>query len=141
MLLGGGGDDVYFYPRPPCGGRLSWRYQVSPDTRISIHALRVEGDTAFRAAFILSFKISIHALRVEGDGLFRRNSFLLSRYFYPRPPCGGRLKSTSDILTCKKISIHALRVEGDFDRTDVFNAVLISIHALRVEGDGSTVAM
>ena len=37
-------------------------------------------------------EISIHALRVEGD---RRCSLskLILRYFYPRPPGGGRLKA------------------------------------------------
>ena len=57
--------------------------------RISIHALRVEGDICVdRTA--LRFGISIHALRVEGDllGATTENTF-------------------------KFISIHALRVEGD----------------------------
>ena len=34
--------------------------------KISIHALRVEGDP-LRATFVSHFAISIHALRVEGD--------------------------------------------------------------------------
>ena len=39
-------------------------YFVLP--KISIHALRVEGDFVVKQ-FAVSFKISIHALRVEGD--------------------------------------------------------------------------
>ena len=35
--------------------------------RISIHALREEGDTMFHARLIISPTISIHALREEGD--------------------------------------------------------------------------
>ena len=59
----------YFYPRPPRGGR-PLLHPVS-----KIHA-----------------KISIHALREEGDWRgFRRPAFR-ERYFYPRPPRGGRLK-------------------------------------------------
>ena len=79
---------------------------------ISIHALRVEGDNKvqiplFKIMLFLStpsvwratnapygqggpsFWISIHALRVEGDG---RTDVCVpgARYFYPRPPCGGR---------------------------------------------------
>ena len=100
-----------FYPRPPRGGRLP--------------ILPRENDLA---------KISIHALREEGDGPSR--SFLPGcRYFYPRPPRGGRpctpspcrrfcgflstpsarratVQHFADLLV-RKISIHALREEGD----------------------------
>ena len=56
--------------------------------RISIHALREEGDL-----FVLSAGqrpgISIHALREEGDALPGRAK-RFENYFYPRPPRGGR---------------------------------------------------
>ena len=82
-------------------------------------------------------KISIHALRVEGDDRFRSNSHL-SGYFYPRPPCGGRREVVNAALQKILISIHALRVEGDQDGTKILSFVTtISIHALRVEGDGA----
>ena len=83
-----------FYPRPPRGGRpgdASVRYD---DQKISIHALREEGDSAplgmynpstgflstpsARRATTLAmtlaktYKISIHALREEGDTPQRR---------------------------------------------------------------------
>ena len=65
-------------------------YKISENSsRISIHALRVEGDCKPQPIILLSSLISIHALRVEGDG------------------CDE--KFFKDI----KISIHALRVEGD----------------------------
>ena len=79
----------YFYPRPPGGGRLlliassstspsflstpsGWRAtQVAivdvSQGRISIHALRVEGDLQLPGAPLRDHRISIHALRVEGD--------------------------------------------------------------------------
>ena len=57
--------------------------------RISIHALRVEGDYSPPYTSRIEPDISIHALRVEGD-LHAAGSIR-----------GG------------KISIHALRVEGD----------------------------
>ena len=81
---------IYFYPRPPWGGRpeiaaLSFYYLY-----ISIHALRGEGDSGFIRARQF-FKISIHALRGEGDVV--------------------RVKA--DPLEVF-ISIHALRGEGDF---------------------------
>ena len=124
----------YFYPRPPRGGRRMtttgryWQTSVflsTPSARratskaqadvdelkISIHALREEGDqdggdylltgklflstpSARRATgdrFLLRHiaGISIHALREEGDGLDGRPLFG-DRNFYPRPPRGGR---------------------------------------------------
>ena len=58
----------YFYPRPPWGGRPSNpAYRMRP-LKISIHALRGEGD---------AFKLGAH--------------FQYTFYFYPRPPWGGRL--------------------------------------------------
>ena len=103
--------ELYFYPRPPRGGRHATVVSVSPKGWISIHALREEGDlrncggkvagraflstpSARRATFPVfpeqtCRNISIHALREEGDA-----SEIISdcqqAYFYPRPPRGGR---------------------------------------------------
>ena len=55
---------------------------------ISIHALREEGDT-FQREQIISEDISIHALREEGD-ISSPAALPQGRYFYPRPPRGGR---------------------------------------------------
>ena len=57
-------------------------------------------------------RISIHALREEGD----RGSHCAVRprsYFYPRPPRGGRPCSCRRRVPPAGISIHALREEGD----------------------------
>ena len=103
-----------FDPRPPGGGRPAFRPRRPCDTRISIHALRVEGDIPIDG-LAESVNISIHALRVEGDdcqlGAYAGGERFLSTpsgwratqsiygeiqqhfYFYPRPPGGGRLKS------------------------------------------------
>ena len=62
---------------------------------ISIHALREEGDANQRRV-ILTYEISIHALREEGD----TSSVSLAAaafYFYPRPPRGGRPRSSSSL--------------------------------------------
>ena len=62
--------------------------------------------------FLSEIQISIHALREEGDGYhlrFRR----FHRYFYPRPPRGGRLRFVDRPGGVPGISIHALREEGD----------------------------
>ena len=101
----------HFNPRPPWGGRRqSLRAQRNPSifqstpsvgratkmlprysdmaTRISIHALRGEGDQE-EFGKRLKKLISIHALRGEGDarvGLRER----MGSHFNPRPPWGGR---------------------------------------------------
>ena len=84
-----GGIRLYFYPRPPRGGRLLRLDQTIDQQAISIHALREEGDqnsttkpvclkiflstpSARRATQDFTeapqtLAISIHALREEGD--------------------------------------------------------------------------
>ena len=57
------------------------------------------------------------------------------KYFYPRPPRGGRLPEITRIVGGVDISIHALREEGDLDRAACVRLYQISIHALREEGD------
>ena len=90
------------------------RYPEQYDARfeISIHALRVEGDSMREVVTLKEYYISIHALRVEGDVIY-----IFIFVFVP------------------SISIHALRVEGDCSPECLAKYRLISIHALRVEGD------
>ena len=100
---------------------------------ISIHALREEGDADVVKQRV-DFFISIHALREEGDkgAVPHRHGH---RYFYPRPPRGGRqlwfvvhcqgslflstpsarraTRGLAGVETRSDISIHALREEGD----------------------------
>ena len=57
--------------------------------KISIHALREEGDQSGHRLYQRAVGISIHALREEGDGLGKLCSLHLW-HFYPRPPRGGR---------------------------------------------------
>ena len=146
-----------FYPRPPRGGRPASDLGPWPPDPISIHALREEGDTYFYSTSTRNVKflstpsarratcssltsrrsttISIHALREEGDCSDTvhhrccryfyprpprggRPSVLKTGprpilYFYPRPPRGGRLTWEIVAAACISISIHALREEGD----------------------------
>ena len=79
---------------------------------ISLHALRVEGDSGGNADFIQHVRISIHALRVEGDLLLLLQPFLVVTFL--STPSGWR--ATAKIFSKGidlSISIHALRVEGD----------------------------
>ena len=146
-----------FYPRPPRGGR----HAATPDLEYILQFLSTP--SARRATRHADNRglvnaISIHALREEGDavavcrqllteyfyprpprggrhmGIFRNRC--CSVYFYPRPPRGGRPKLMQELTKTYKISIHALREEGDF-HLDIAGKRLfpISIHALREEGD------
>ena len=125
-----------FYPRPPRGGRPFSNASIFSNDLISIHALREEGDLR-SDGFQLDIVISIHALREEGDGSPDRSGSQ-PRYFYPRPPRGGRLQDAALFVPLDSISIHALREEGDIYDPEGFGQSDISIHALREEGDRSS---
>ncbi len=125
---------IYFYPRPPRGGRLLPATITEAAQEISIHALREEGDSSLRRSpkrrrrFLSTPSarrateaddraeqeqiISIHALREEGD-LSPYGAAHEHQDFYPRPPRGGRLRRLRQGDHSQMISIHALREEGD----------------------------
>ena len=127
-----------FYPRPPRGGRRLWVFESRTDSQISIHALREEGDP--KGLFFLATPwkfLSTPSARRATKGLFflatpwkflstpsaRRATSdpcipgASGRYFYPRPPRGGRPVSVPAAAAVIFISIHALREEGDRTQT------------------------
>ena len=108
-----------FYPRSPCGERLTARIIDPTYGKISIHALLAESDTQSQIDARV-IPISIHALLAESDGvlgrrLWDRQQFLstlslrrattypsqwrtLASDFYPRSPCGERPSKLHKIL-------------------------------------------
>ena len=56
----------HFNPLPPHGGRRTPDVKVTSCDDISIHSLRMEGDS-FSRRISRSKRISIHSLRMEGD--------------------------------------------------------------------------
>ena len=107
-------DHNPFLSTPSVGRATSWARSWQLLTRISIHALRGEGDqTAMKA----------YAQRSN---------------FYPRPPWGGR-PSCGRSGPAAIISIHALRGEGDQNGINMRPTSTISIHALRGEGDAGLI--
>ena len=125
--------------------------------QISIHALREEGDK--RVDYLYSacqkFLSTPSARRATCRGFSDRAG---CRYFYPRPPRGGRHAEHVKLAESLDISIHALREEGDYEnlcaaceKRDFYprpprggrpyrsrtacRRAAISIHALREEGD------
>ena len=125
---------TYFYPRPPRGGRLHKLVESGSGAGISIHALREEGDAC------CGYTVPRHPAFLSTPSARRatwacRCTSTVGRYFYPRPPRGGRQTSLRPVLP-----------QGDFyprpprgGRLDVYFfplvGVCISIHALREEGD------
>ena len=147
---------VDFYPRPPRGGRLLLRRRGLPILRISIHALREEGDNrseAFRrsATRFLSTPSARRATTVPSSETTSVEDF------YPRPPRGGRRAACASI--CRRGNFYPRpprggrhaeetrqKAEAEFLSTpsarratgpghDGCRVVDISIHALREEGD------
>ena len=124
----------YFYPRPPRGGRrTAYKYSCGSFPFLSTPSARRATCSSLTSR--RSTTISIHALREEGDCSDTvhhrccryfyprpprggRPSVLKTGprpilYFYPRPPRGGRLTWEIVAAACISISIHALREEGD----------------------------
>ena len=146
----------HFYPRPPRGGRQHLENYSIETVKISIHALREEGDcagyvvigdtlvflstpSARRATHphkhgLLPAGISIHALREEGD----RNRSCVSgtkNHFYPRPPRGGRHSQPGHPAQPGHFYPRPPRGGRPACCDDVVADHNISIHALREEGD------
>ena len=79
-----------FYPRPPCGGRPrhkracteTWRFLSTSPLRGTTHRGITGGAVA---------AISIH-VPLAGDDRWKPRRPSPAAYFYPRPPCGGRLR-------------------------------------------------
>ena len=100
----------YFYPRSPCGERPRYLKRDFAQS-ISIHALLAESDNNVLPAYA-ACGISIHALLAESDPSIVVTIPPCSD-FYPRSPCGERLKDTTARQQIADISIHALLAESD----------------------------
>ena len=89
----------HFYPRPPRGGRQAGR----------------ENGKGYH-------RISIHALREEGDLMLETPSFMMPN-FYPRPPRGGRLTaSTAMETTALFLSTPSARRATNQSMSDYFSS-------------------
>ena len=102
---------MYFYPRPPRGGRRGSRRCTCPSPRISIHALREEGDRlrggGKRAP--VQFLSTPSARRAT-----RPNEYNLCMLIFLSTPSARRATQVERLQNVViRISIHALREEGD----------------------------
>ena len=111
-FLAGRCDSVIFQSTPSAWRETAFQKFICLDHHISIHSLRMEGDfqhvtqlrqyrifqstpSAWRetipsASAWRTASISIHSLRMEGDH-YLAFMILLTKYFNPLPPHGGRL--------------------------------------------------
>ena len=125
---------TYFYPRSPCGERLqSIVNSLKLCTFLSTLSLR-------RATSLQNLcnhvqRISIHALLAESDGACR-GAPQSRRHFYPRSPCGERLRmrmlhKTKHSIFLSTLSLRRATAIGRWGT----GARDISIHALLAESD------
>ena len=153
--------DIYFYPRPPRGGRQSntegirirCPFLSTPSARRATRKI----ERILRTKLFLSTPsarratghhqpsqhgrgISIHALREEGDGLGVRFAVDAAN-FYPRPPRGGRRELPQNVVvTFRFLSTPSARRATRPERGHC-PCCQISIHALREEGDAFHIAV
>ena len=122
-----------FYPRPPRGGRLpAQQFRTVCQKFLSTPSARRATRSSGHPLDLFEFLSTPSARRATcrctlQPGLFRflstpsarratwsQNSlFIFKKYFYPRPPRGGRQWHQYGASVHQSISIHALREEGD----------------------------
>ena len=123
-----------FYPRPPRGGRLRQHHLHDERRKISIHALREEGDSQpnTRCGAMADF----YPRPPRGGRHGKVGATTISSLFLSTPSARRATTHTVNVADAAMISIHALREEGDAHRgRSVRPGIRISIHALREEGD------
>ena len=145
----------YFYPRSPCGERLTILL-ITVTTLLFLSTLSLRRATTSGATYLiflaflstLSLRrateqqlwqnintyISIHALLAESD-ISQLQCIHGRKHFYPRSPCGERLFRQNYECFEWIISIHALLAESDGWSLNINGAMKISIHALLAESD------
>ena len=127
----------HFYPRPPRGGRQQMETDLCLLRIISIHALREEGDELASSlpALMSLFLSTPSARRATLQGW---SASAPSRYFYPRPPRGGR-QVCQNVISSAAIflSTPSARRATEQRHHSPYRCA-ISIHALREEGDRRT---
>ena len=128
------GHSRHFNPLPPHGGRRRMIRKILGILGISIHSLRMEGDT--RRPYTRTHRQDFNPLPPHGGrpthlrsaprckkfqstpSAWRETSIVLFWvavlwHFNPLPPHGGRLHLVKVSLYGRLISIHSLRMEGD----------------------------
>ena len=106
------GVETEFLSTPSARRATRSRHHHQPPARISIHALREEGDYCSAITTVVRY-ISIHALREEGDMASGITSGK-KKVFLSTPSARRATFRDRQVNGFDVISIHALREEGDF---------------------------
>mgnify|MGYP006879558635 CR=1 FL=1 len=101
----------YFYPRPPRGGR-PFRADFKRPIKLFLSTPSARRATNNRLSASVNLKISIHALREEGDDK-RSSAARLYKEFLSTPSARRATVMGWPCCARSRISIHALREEGD----------------------------
>ena len=88
----------YFNPRPPCGGRLANDIGQHLTAEIFQSTSPMRGTTSSIIASYTFKIISIHVPHAGDDVIRHTLEPTPSKYFNPRPPCGGRLEVDSGYI-------------------------------------------
>ena len=123
----------YFYPRSPCGERLrGWTLNINGPIFLSTLSLRRATPTQQRKTKTNEFLSTLslrratrggHVIKTRAENFYPRSpcgerlrATTLEEvilYFYPRSPCGERRYIGSNKPNFTSISIHALLAESD----------------------------
>ena len=128
-----GGIRLYFYPRPPRGGRHE-HIEMWVEARAFLSTPSARRATYTRSPSNVA-TIFLSTPSARRATVSASTSGAAASNFYPRPPRGGRRHALFLRVKAPEISIHALREEGDVDTSQKNTTTDISIHALREEGD------
>ena len=134
MSIGRGSPPTLnFYPRPPRGGRRGRGSPGATGRKISIHALREEGDLHQEQDHVRA-AISIHALREEGDPPARTANITVKQFLSTPSARRATNFQTDYDKRVEFLSTPSARRATHF-RRGKHHPGIISIHALREEGD------
>ena len=101
---------------------------------ISIHALLAESDNNGHETAPDTIPISIHALLAESDSS-SWSATATSQHFYPRSPCGERLRTSIPFRQCWNFYPRSPCGERQLLHGSESKGIKISIHALLAESD------
>ena len=121
----------YFYPRSPCGERppvreiIQWE-GIFLSTLSLRRATRSRSGRTSTSAFLSTLSLRRATAAPVCPGL-------KDRYFYPRSPCGERLRRATGTAGSLAISIHALLAESDYGliRPIIYPTLFLSTLSLR----------
>src|ERR1022692_2786047 len=126
-----------FQSTPPARGATGHRAVRTRARKVSIHAPRAGGDSAYQQAWAPQ-PVSIHAPRRGGDvawGVVKAPSGM----FQSTPPARGATQPLRHNRQNPPVSIHAPRAGGDHMGWSVLRPARVSIHAPRAGGDAGAV--